>query len=56
MEAGALATLIRQYCASRTIPQLEVQGYFDQLLMEVLVKKLGINQDKTLLIHTMCLN
>lgn len=56
MEAGALATLIRQYTANLNIPQLEIQGYFDQVLMSILEQKLGINKEKTLLVHTMCLN
>ncbi len=56
MEAGALATLIRQYTANLNIPQLEIQGYFDQVLMSILEQKLEINKEKTLLVHTMCLN
>lgn len=55
MEAWAIATLIRQWCANLWIPQVEVQWYFDDALLNIMLD-LGMDKEKTLLIHTMCLN
>lgn len=55
MEAWSIATLFRQWCANLWIGQVEIQWYFDDKMFDI-VSNLGISKDKTLLIHTMCLN
>ena len=55
MEAWSIATLFRQGCANLWIGQVEIQWYFDDKMFNI-ISNLGINKDKTLLIHSMCLN
>ena len=55
MEAWSIATLFRQWCANLWIGQVEIQWYFDDKIFDI-ISNLGIHKDKTLLIHTMCLN
>ena len=55
MEAWAIATLFRQWCANLWIGQVEIQWYFDDKMFDI-ISNLGIHKDKTLLIHSMCLN
>lgn len=51
MEAGAIGTLIRQMCGNMKIPQLEVQGYEDKKIWQLLKNYIDFQENKGLILH-----
>ncbi len=56
MEAWAIGTLIRQFLCGENIPYLELQGFFDEKIADLLGSHLWVLKNKSLVCHTICCN